>query len=80
MEQKWIGRGFHSISSLCRMLGALLPLSLLFVDQRKNIHCSLGQMDGFILEQVQQNVSVVVCNKEQSHEIILTNRVLLRSY
>lgn len=30
MEQKWIGRGFHSISSLCRMLGAL-PATLVIV-------------------------------------------------
>ena len=32
-------------------------------------------MDGFILERVQQNVAVVICKKEQSHEIILTNNV-----
>ena len=32
-----------------------------------------------ILEQVQQNVSVIICDKEQSHKIVLTNHVLLRS-
>lgn len=40
---------------------------------------SLGQTDGFILEQVQQNVTVVIYNNNQLHKIILTNRVLLRS-
>ena len=64
MEQKWIGRGFHRLK--CKVGSVVVHLThhthttiSVCGRRRKNIVIpgSSGQIDGFILEHVQQNVS-----------------------